>query len=377
MKFLDLFNPIAKGDFALTEEAIYRSLQLGNTRIPLWGGNREHKTVERYVDEKAKTKTEKLITVFEGDGIILSLDGSAGSMTYKSGERFALNHHAGFITKKKSPLQEIDLEFFSIFYQGQLEEASVSDGSKTLSTSVIYSLDFDIPSYLVQCQIMDEIRPIQSYRSRLKDVTRRIEALKEKILSVEYNHFQVERIPIRDVLDYLNGNSGLTEKEIYQSILHEGERYEVLSSSTLEDTRLGVIPQCRVNGKIIKVFEHREGILVARNGNAGATQFLERGRYTITDHAYILYPSAKCKYELSLQWLIIQYRSSFLEYSSSSDNGTWNMTGFFKDVMIDIPDFSEQLKIVKQYKELEDRATKLNKIEKSIQSVFSKIFSDV
>ena len=53
----------------------------------------------------------------------------------------------------------------------------------------------------------------------------------------------------------------------------EGLRYPVLSSSTIEETRLGEIPMCDIDGKKLKVFEDREGILVIRNGKAGTVFF--------------------------------------------------------------------------------------------------------
>lgn len=78
-----------------------------------------------------------------------------------------------------------------------------------------------------------------------------------------------------------------------------------------------------------KVFKNKEGLLVTRNGKAGQTRFLEPGKYTINDHAYILFVKNTSPYEIDLNWLSIQYRKEFLSYSSSADNGTWNMTGFF------------------------------------------------
>ena len=117
MKFLDVFNEIQKGDYALTDEAVYASLQNGDELIPLYGGNKEHTTAERKISVSAKTKKGTSITVFSGQGIIISLDGSAGSMTYKNGERFALNHHAGFITLRKEAEDKINLEYLSIFLQ--------------------------------------------------------------------------------------------------------------------------------------------------------------------------------------------------------------------------------------------------------------------
>ena len=41
MKFLDVFNEIDKGNYALTDEAIYASLQNGDELIPLYGGIKE------------------------------------------------------------------------------------------------------------------------------------------------------------------------------------------------------------------------------------------------------------------------------------------------------------------------------------------------
>ena len=57
---------------------------------------------DRRISVSAKTKKGATIKIFSGEGIIISLDGSAGSMTYKNGEKFALNHHAGFITLNTS-----------------------------------------------------------------------------------------------------------------------------------------------------------------------------------------------------------------------------------------------------------------------------------
>lgn len=91
MRFLDVFNEIQKGDYALTDEAVYHSLQNGDELIPLYGGNKSHNRTDRKISITAKTKKGVPITVFWGEGIIISLDGSAGSMTYKCNEQFSLD----------------------------------------------------------------------------------------------------------------------------------------------------------------------------------------------------------------------------------------------------------------------------------------------
>lgn len=200
-----------------------------------------------------------------------------------------------------------------------------------------------------------------------------------KLQSSSYSHkkFQATDIPIAEILDYVSGNSGLTEEEVYQKILLGGVKYKILSGSISADTELGSVPKFKLKGKTIKVFENQEGILVARKGKAGHTTFLPKGKYTLTDDAYVLYLREDCKYGISIKWLQIQYRNLFFEYSSSSANGTWNMTGFFKDVKIDIPEINEQLIIVSEYEKLYNTQERLLSIDKITEHLFNKTFSHV
>ena len=176
-KFLDVFEPIQKGDYKLTDEAIYKSIQRGGEFIPIWGGNQDHSIPDRYVSEDGRTKANKPITIFEGEGIIISLDGSAGNMTYKKDERFALNHHAGFLKVRNGAEKLIIPEFFALFYQKQLQEISVSEGSKTLSLEQIYSMDFNIPLYDVQKNIMGKVMPLLEKKKKLQEAIIKIDEL--------------------------------------------------------------------------------------------------------------------------------------------------------------------------------------------------------
>lgn len=370
--FLDLFEPIQKGNFGLTEQAIYWSIQAIGNFVPIWGGNKEHIKVDRLVSENGRTKSGDFITIFEGEGIIISFDGSAGSMTYKTKQRFALNHHAGFFKLKKGTEQKVILEFFALFYQNQLEEESVSEGSKTLTLDQIYSMDLELPSYEVQKEVMLKIQPILLKRQRLITLLEHVDSIKNKVLSINYQTYQTRNVSIADVVDYLSGNSGLTEKEIYQKSQLDGKKYIVLSSSTEPDARLGEISICKINGRKLKIFVDKEGLLIIRIGNAGTAFFLDKGDYTITENAYILYLKEDCKYQISLKWLMIQHRKTFFDYSSTADYGTWNMTNFFKSVYIDIPSFNEQIKVVNKYEKLEKIERKLNSIKSKIDHLFMK-----
>lgn len=372
MKFLDVFNEIDKGDYALTDEAVYASLQNGDELIPLYGGNRDHRTTERKISISAKTKKGIPITVFSGEGIIISLDGSAGSMTYKNGEKFALNHHAGFITLRKEAIGKVNLEYFSIFLQKFYREMGVSDGSKTLSLTQIYAEEFTLPDWKVQNNILRSLRAVKDKLNVLEMLKNEYDSLVKKELTLDYQEYQGKDIDISTCIDYMSGNTGLTEECIYQTLQNNAEHYQVLSSATEDNTMMGEIPMCVINNRKLKVFEGKEGLLVTRNGKAGNTKYLSKGKYTINDHAYILYVREDSPFSINLQWLSLQYKQDFLSYASNSDNGTWNMTGFFSHTKIDIPAYSEQLLLVRKYQILQRRIEAIKKIEDDYAKLVAK-----
>jgi len=370
---LDVFKSIDKGDFGLTDEAIYKSIDYDEQFIPIWGGTEDHSLVERRVSEKGRTKKNKPITVFHGDGIVLSLDGSAGSMTFTRCPRFALNHHAAYLQVKDDAKDKVDPEFFSLFYEKQLREASVSKGaSATLSTAVLKTMDFDLPPYPVQAAIMSKLHPLLEKRREVQTTLERIKKLKHLVLAADYKQYQARNISVNDIFDCMSGNTGLTEEEIYQKILMDGQRYEVLSSSTSQATRLGQIPMCHIGDRKLRVFEDREGLLVIRNGKAGTTFFLRKGSYATTDHAYIITLKENIPYQLSLKWFMVQYRQLFFEYASSSDNATWNKEGFFETAKIDIPSYQEQIAIVSEFDALDSLESTLERLCESVERIFTK-----
>ena len=213
MKFLDVFNEVEKGNYALTDEAIYASINNSDEMIPLYGGNKEHLSTERKISISAKTKKGIPITVFHDEGIIISLDGSSGSMTYKNGEKFALNHHAGFITLRKDAKNKVNLEFFAIYMQNFYRNISVSDGSKTLSLTQLYQEEFDLPSYEIQCQILQSLRRISKKIEILNKYKERLLQLLDKELVINYAGYQAENVPISKCIDYISTINNLAIKD--------------------------------------------------------------------------------------------------------------------------------------------------------------------
>lgn len=227
------------------------------------------------------------------------------------------------------------------------------------------------PNYLDETELLKELKAAKSTISKMK-LTSMINGLEKGKYNFNYQKYQATGVPIKQVITYMSGNSGLTEEFIYHSLQRDGKRYQVLSSATETRTMMGEIPMCRINDKDLKVFEDKDGLLVTRNGKAGNTRYLEKGSYTINDHAYILYIKEDCPYEINLKWLAIQYRSEFLSFTSNSDNGTWNMTGFFNLTKIDIPDIEEQKQIVDLYSQMEKIKEAASKVDMMIDNIFTK-----
>lgn len=378
MKFLDIFTPIEKGSHGLNDAAIYQSIKYKDSFIPIWGGKREHTKIEKLVSVKAKTKYNDPIKIFESPGIIISLDGSAGSMTCKSKyQKFALNHHAGFFRVSQKGKEIVLPEYFSLFYQKHLQNLSISEGSKTLTVDQLYRIDIDLPSIDEQTLILKEFGPILTIKQKVDDLLQKIDSIRNRILSLEYSKFQVKNYPISKILDCMNGNSGLTEEEIYSQIKTKGERYQVLSSSTEKKTKLGEIPICDIKGKRLRVFENKEGVLIIRNGKAGRTFYLRKGKYTINDHAYILYLIDNIPFDISLKWLMYGLKNTFLEFSSSSDNGTWNKTGFFKNVYIDIPTIEDQNILSSIYEEIDNLYARIDVISEKLNDLLTRQVSTI
>ena len=368
MKFLDVFNEIEKGNYALTDEAIYHSIQNNDDLIPLYGGNKEHNTTERRIAVSAKTKKGVPITVFSGEGIIISLDGSAGSMTYKSNEKFALNHHAGFITVKEGFEHIVHLEYFALFFQNFYRSIGVSDGSKTLSLEQIYSEEFALPQYDLQLNILHKLEKTRNNIQYFTKTRKQYIDLLNKQLLYPYKQYQSMNVRISECIDYMSGTSQLTEEKNYVRLSNDGDLYQLLTGSITKCTQQVKL----TDGDPVKPFVNQEGLLVTRKGKAGLTRYLVPGKYVLNDDAYILLCREDSVYEINLKWLAIQYKESFLNFASSSDNGTWNMTGFFEHVRIDIPLIEEQEYVVSMYERVECRIEAVQTIENNFSELLNR-----
>lgn len=355
MKLKSVFNVIQ--GHQITDEELYKTE--GN--IPVYTGRNEIKGHwdKKIIEEKDLPCLTYPSKAFSGE-------------VYIQNKLFDANNTAILIPfdewREKLNLNWVSKMIGSEF----LKVATSKEGVSYLNKEIVEEIEIDIPEKDIQDKQYSKLYILEQYYNKINKIIEKINVLKSSAIFAKYKEYQAKEIPIDGIIDCMSGNSGLTEKFIYQKSQHEGKRYAVLSSSTEENTKMGEIPKCEINGNPLKLFEGKDGLLVVRNGKAGTTLYLPKGDYTINDHAYILSVKDDCQYKIDLNWLSIQYKQAFLQYSSSSDNGTWNKTGFFDDVTIDIPDLKEQLAVVKAYKQMGRYEDVLRKIQHRIQEIFSK-----
>ena len=359
MKIKDAFT-IDQGH-QITDEEIYRAIP-NRGKIPILTANNEVKGVW----DKTIINSEDLPC------ITYPTKANMGTCFIQN-KVFDANNTAVLTFKDKKWENEIDLEWMAFKLSKIFVTVSTSkEGVNYLNKEIVEELELELPKKNTQIEQYRFISELLAVKARIVQTLDRIGRLKELNISIDYKNYQTKDFPVNEIFDYIGGNSGLTEEEIYQKIMVKDKKYEVLSSSTKERTRLGKIAKCYINGKELKVFENQEGILVARNGEAGTIAYLEKGEYTINDHAYILKLKQGLKYDISLKWICIQYQKLFLEFSSSSDNGTWNMTGFFDHARLDIPDKKEQDLLIAKFEVLYRYEKTLNVVIKKIDKMLNK-----
>lgn len=183
---------------------------------------------------------------------------------------------------------------------------------------------------------------------------------------------EMKQYKVSKILSYISGNQGLTNEVIHleKSKLNGIDDVEVLSSSVDKSFSMGFVSKnLHLHNKPIKIFEAKEGILVSRNGNAGILTYLPKGKYTMNDHAYILFIKPEFNNFLDTFYLSLQLQSETLKFLSTREgNKNWNITKFMKNGQVYIPTNSDgkfnlkaQIELANIYKQLEDKKKKLLK----------------
>ena len=356
MKFLDIFNEIEKGNYALTDEAVYSSLQNGDELIPLYGGNREHTTVERTISISAKTKKNQAITIFDQEGIIISLDGSAGCMTYKKGERFALNHHAGFITLKDGSENVVCLEYFAIFFQNHYKSLAVSDGSKTLSLQQIYSEDFSIPGIEEQRRAVAAIKTISSKVKALCHLKKIVERLLLQDIVYDADDIVKRAVSLDTMARIIQGHQ-ITDEEIYNQ---KGDVPIFTGPNDIKGYWEKAIIDCTDLPCLTYATKAFDGTIT-----------IQRSLFDANNTAVLIIKD-EYKSVVEIEWLQAILPNLFLKNATSKEGVSYLNKAIVQNITIDIPKHCIQKKCIERHKQLSDLQVRINRLIQRYNTIITK-----
>jgi len=176
--------------------------------------------------------------------------------------------------------------------------------------------------------------------------------------------------PIKEVFKIHGGNSGLTEKVIYENQANNPENnIPVFSSATEESFYLPKVDRnLKIKGRGIKLFsKDKKYIIVARNGKAGIMNIIENINFTINDHAYIFEAKRSFIDKVNLDYFIMKYQNDFKGFVSNKDsNGTFSKE-IAENYEIAIPSLRDQEGYVQERKKLLDLKSNLKNIKTKIE----------
>lgn len=169
----ELFD-YSPGNHGLTEEIIYDfqsdSIQ---EKIPIYSGSQNNEVPLGFIRANCKNNKGIAIKYFTGEHIILTKDGSAGLMTYKTDEKFTLNHHACVLKLKSKWEGKVNVEWFAMRNKNHLKKYSTSrSDNMVLNTEWFIKIKFEIPSIkkqLTQVEGMNRLSELLRICSQLKN----------------------------------------------------------------------------------------------------------------------------------------------------------------------------------------------------------------
>ena len=147
----------------------------------------------------------------------------------------------------------------------------------------------------------------------------------------------------------------------------KNELIPILSSATVESKMMGFVSKnAKPDGTQLKVFS-APSLIVARNGTyAGQLNYVDKGQFTITDHAYALKPKKSWRDKINLRGFMHRYQELLYNIvTTKSGNATFSKT-YAKRQCIRTPDISVQNTIATKLSEIDDPLSKLERSKKQI-----------
>ena len=329
----------------ITEQEVYQHLG----KVPVVTSKTSEKGISWYADKEWLIRNGK---IYDGELLTWTKEGYAGKLFFRNYPFFPIDV-CGVLILRDEFKGKVNLHWFLFTQQDNFYKNVYSKGSQG---KLYQESTKNIKFLLLEKKIQDELAKKYWELNILKEDTKKILREINQTLnkSFSFSKENLENVPAEKLFEKISGNSGLTEEYIYSLVQEKKREINFVGGSI--NANFIQIPLCKhpkkENSKI-HFLDDNESILVVRKGKAGLVRYLKKGKYATNDDAYILYLSKEYSGRVNLKWIYYTHRDLFLEYSSSSDNGTWNMTNFMDKAVFKIPSPDEQEIIVRLYEELE------------------------
>ncbi len=345
------------GNSGLTENIIYQNPPKNEQRsVKVYSGATLDTTLLGSVD-KDTVLNGKQMAVFRAPAIIIVRKGLAGKTKFVEKGIFTINDDAYVITVKEKYSDQINIEWAQKVLPNYADSCITSKGTNaTFSKEQFLDMEFSFPPMQEQEEIVRIYRDIYVLKCNMNALNERLERLEHYSIHSD----AICKMNAGKIFDLKGGNSGLTEELIYwNQPTEEKDVVFVYSSSTDIQTNMGIISKnARIKDVPIKIFEG-PALILSRNGQAGKAMFIDKGMFTINDHAYVLTVKEEYKKQVCLEWFSCICEKYTKNCVTSKDaNGTFNKEIFLKE-QIELIDFEMQKNIVEKKRSLHTIHAKL------------------
>lgn len=350
MSTINDFFHIGRGQSNLTEEFLYNNYG----KIPVISATSTKFIIFGYVDAKCVINN-----CIKSPVILIVRVGNAGSTQLVSYPYYVVTENVLFLYPKKEYEDDFELKWLEYTLNKLLSRNSKGDikGQRNISSEIIQRIEFKKPEMSFQ----NEISKLILETEKISDCIKKASSLLKNYRIYDETIIEGKEVEISKIINFVGGNNELTEEFVYNNQPNnEEETIPILSGATLKSNFMGYISrQAHPNNNILKIFS-APSVLVTRNGvYAGTMIYLDKGDFTINDHAYILTLKNDWKEKINLRWFVYQYQELFYNIvSSKSDNATFNKT------------YAERQKIIIPDKDFQDGvAEKLLKTDHLIEEL--------
>ena len=292
--------------------------------------------------------------------------GNAGKLFYRT-KKYTIGRNCMGIKPKKEYMNQINMEWFSYKFQNLFYKTRIGDpcGQRSLNQTLIENKIIDIPIMSIQRNQLLNYKKLQKILNGITNANIEI----SKILESKLNCFSIKsKSTLKEIFDICGGNSNLTEQFIYNNqSTHKRSEIPILSSSTIQSNHMGVISKYAQfpNGTNLKIFS-APSILVTRNGFAGTMNYIDCGKFTTNDHAYVMTLKPQWLQRVNLEWFVFQYHELFKNLTTSkSDNATFSKE-YAENQIIYFPSISYQNNIAKKLQAYNKLKFNLDNLKKNI-----------